>query len=495
MAVTKTAPTPTSVRGYSSLTADQVAWLGTRVGPAAMQTATQLWADPINGKDNASGKTQGTGVKTWREVLKRIAAYPLSQPVLDVRFTSAPPVGDAVRMDVAVQSTAGGVGPHITFYGPALVTQAQGTLSAVIARNRATNVPWDVQDGAVTTTADVASRIRIDVGARAGATTWVSKSTGAGRRRTGEWGTWDIVNGGTRVTPQAGDHYVVETSPGAQHLDYIRVISGDSGVYPNQVLVTFKDWDFTSGTSGGVSWVENRCAQLTFMNCRFRAFDNVKVLTPVASPQVFTYFENCCGDNTTGEIRFVQGGNPGYNLVDGGLYVNALLAEGGGGVWLDFDVLIDGSSSLGGGGTIGALGGGSQVQIASAGIMDSGPGGSGQGALVSRDGGVLIVTPTNSFYGSTGQVWGVSAFANSLGARIDDGGRMRVRTPANMTVTGAAGDFKMCGSATAYPWDPATRTHLAAVNCTWANLAAKTILEDPLHDAKVYVSSGVSFPA
>lgn len=468
-------------------------WINALAVDVTQQAAAQIWVDPINGNDNATGNTQSAAVRTTRQVARRLAAYDITVPSLDVRYTSYPPDNDPFRVDIAIQTSVGQIGPVLNFYGPPLVMVSSGTFSNVISRNRGLNTPWEVQDNIVVTTGDIASRIRIPSGPRAGATTWVSKAPGPGRRRTGEWGTWDVVNGGTRVTPQAGDLYVIEQAPGVGHFDYVRVTAGDSNVYPSQSLVTFHDWDFTTGSMGGVGWAENRNTQLTFMNCRFRHFDNLKILTPVASPTTFSYIENCCCDNTVGEIRFVQGGI-NQNYVDGGVFVNALLAEGGG-CAIDFDTLMDGSSSLGGGGTIAAIGGQSMVQILSAGIMDSGPGGSGQGAIVSRDGGIIVASPSFGFYGSQAWIWGVSAFLNSVGARIDDGGRMRVRVPANITVTGDAGDFKMCGSSTSYPWDPVTRTHTAPVNNTWGNLAAKGMLEDPLHDVKLYVSSGVSLPA
>jgi len=279
------------------------------------------------------------------------------------------------------------------------------------------------------------------------------------------------------------------------HFDYVRVLAGDSNVYPQQSLVTLRDWEFTTGSMGGVGWAENRNTQLTFMNCRFRKFDNLKILTPVAAPQTFTYIENCCADNTVGEIRFVHGGFE-QNFMDGGFVVNGILGECGGGVFIDFDTLMDGSSSLAGGGQV-AMRGGGTTQIGSCGFMDWGAAVSGQAALISSDGGVIVLSSTASFYGSQGWAWGTTAGALSLGADIQDGGRIRVKAAANITLaaTQPGADFRLGGALTGFPFDPVSHAYGAPIATTWANLAANGLLEDIRHDAKIYVSSGTSFPA
>lgn len=477
------------------LVIDDITVAASSYGPNARwvrsETPNELWVvqttwfiDWIFGNDENIGSAVAP-IKTLKEFKRRRQGHfgiRVIDSVLDIHFLSYPDPDDPIRLDFDLyEPDAFGGGPVVTLYAPPLQTLSSGVFTGVTPRDRAQNTPWSVQDGVVNTAADTWRRIRITEGPRAGASTFVARSTGLGARRTGEWAIWDVVNNSTRVTPQPGDAYDVEIASGVAHYDYVRILAGDSLVWPNQPRVTFVDWDFRTATQAS-AWAENRNAQVTFQNCRFSQFDNIQIATPEAGPQSFTYFQNCCFDQTCGELRFVAG-SWSQNFVDGGVYVNAIAGMIGSGATLDMDVLLDADAGIAG--SIIAYGASTMV-IATAGVMDTKTDG-----VQAQDGGVVIVADSQ-FYGTQGFVWGTSATANTVGAGIKDCGRMRVRTPGNCTITGAAGNIRLGDSLNGLPF--AGVAYGAAVPATWAALAANGSLANVVQDAQIHVSSAGVFP-
>lgn len=447
-------------------------WAATVAASSTQQTASQLWVDPVNGANSASGNSPANAIQTCVEMHKRLRAYLITQPQLDVRFVSYP-VGDSdpFRVDIDLRQIQGGTrGPIVNFFAPPLVVDSQGFFTGTTPR--AGNAPWVVTDGAVVTTGDVFKRITVPTGPRAGTTTWVSKSTGPGGRRTGEWGIFDPLNGGTYTAPLLGDPYQVLRASGSLEYDRIRVLSGQAHAFPNAPFVCFHDWDFINHAGGATAYAENGNAILAFTNCRFDNFDNLQIATPYAAIGSTTYVQNCCTTNRTGEIRYQQGG-PNQNFQDAGVYCNAILGDAGAGVTLDFDTLVDASNSLAGAGVIGAFNQG-VVVICAAGVVD----GQDSGLFVAQDDGRLIFSPATSFYGNLGRGWGSTLHAGTFGVDCRDGGKMRVRTPAQVTVTGAGGDLRVGNTAS-----------------TWGAFAAAGFLDVPQYDAKAFTSTGRSRPA
>jgi hypothetical protein len=429
-------------------------------------TAT-LYVDPVNGRDSQSGSSPASAIKTSAEMNRRMSAY-LVVGNVDVRYLSYP-TGDSdpFRVDLDLRQAQGGAtGPVITFYAPALAVDSSGSFSGVTPRSG--NTPWNVSDGAVVTTGDPYKRIFIPSGPRAGSQSWVAKSTGAGGRRTSEWGLYDIINGGTYKTPQIGDPYQVLRATGSMEFDRIRVVGGQIHGYPNGTQVVFRDWDWINNGGGGTAYAENYNAILAFTNCRWDNFDNVQMVTPTAAIGSNTYVQNCCTTNHTGELRFQQGG-PNQNFADGGLFGN-LFADAGAGVLIDFDLLVDGSGSVSTG--VLAASNNGILLIAAAGVMD---GKNTWGQVIAVDGGRIVVGP-DFFYGNTGRLWGSSPTATSYGVSLLDGGRLRVRTAAGLTVTsnGGAKDLRVGLTAS-----------------TWAAFAAAGFVDDSRYDAHAHVSTGL----
>lgn len=455
----------------TSLSEGDATWLSSKAPVLACVDQAVLWVDLLNGSDGATGNSQASAIKSCTEMYKRLNAYIVAQPALDVRFVNYP-VGtsDLFRVDLDLRQLQNARGPVVNFYAPPFLVDSQGTFSDVTPRNG--NSPWVVTDGIVSTTSDVFKRIVVSGGPRAGATTWVSKSTGAGGRRTGEWGTFDPLVGGTYLAPQTGDPYMVLRASGSIEYDRVRILNGQAHNYPNAAFVCFHDFDFINNAGGGTAYAENGNAALVFNNCRFDNFDNVQIATPYAAIGSNTYIQNCCTTNLTGEIRFQQGG-PNQNFIDAGIYCNAILADVGAGVTLDFDVLVDGSSSLAGAGVIAAFDNG-VVVVCAAGVVD----GQETGLFVSQDGGRLIFSPASSFYGNLGRGWGSTAHAGTFGVDCRDGGKMRVRTAAQLTTTGSGGDLRV-----------GTTTN------SWAAFAGAGFLASAQFDASASVSTGRSRPA
>lgn len=440
-----------------------------------------IYVDPVNGIDHNDGYTSVTAIKTNVELATRLSAFPITTN-FDVYYLSYPPSSDPLRLNLRVEISSAGK-PIVNFHAPALSTKTSGTFSAVTTRTRSTNTPWKVTDGVVNTTTDPDLRIRISGGARVNARAWVAKSTGSGERRTSEWGQYDVSVGGTTVTPQVGDPYVIEQVSGTNKtlpIDYIRVQGGsESLAFLSPPMVTFDSFDFDSALAGGEFPIENLGGViLNLLNCRFVNFTvtiNTKP-TSASSGRAYTYFLNC----NVREAFFAEGtGTSGIenNFVDGGLVTAALTAVRAGGVIVDFDCLAQGAA-------FGAFDGG-HMKIGSAGVMDT-PSFGGVGAAFEAQDGLIRVQ--NTFYGYGGALWGVSAVANTRGVEARDGGSVRYDDSTKLTVTGAAGDFSVGGQSSANAFNAAAGTWTAPIACTWANLSVSLLdnAQYPPANARIY---------
>lgn len=482
-----------ATRGYGMLTADHISWLGARVAPAAMQTQTQLWVDPVNGKENASGKTAGTGVKTVAEACRRIRSYRLTTPGLDVRLASYPPSGtDPMQLDIESAQLGSTLTPIFNFYGPAYTQVGVGTMTAVTTRSG--NVPNEFTDGAVVTTGQEGYRLRISGGARVGAKTWVALSTGSGKRRTGEWIITDPVNFfSTKLVPQVGDPYVIEKAPGACMLDYVRMRAGgnngfSTGFWP---MVLFHGFDFAlpNGATGLLS--NDGGGIIGYFDTNFGSgVGSVAVHSP--SPMAYgtggyQYFPNCyCQQGFN-----VGRGGVGENYIEAGVW-GGVQVFGPAGLSVDLDALAQRNGAIHA--IWGALNGG-RLLIYAAGSMDSHGSGDGAPFLVQDDGEIIIAGAGFSLYGSPGRIWGSSANGGSYGLSVRDKGVVRYNDGTQLTVTGASGDFRMGSQQTAYGFQ-AGGTYTAAIATTWNNL--RTTLLDNAHypqtRSSIFKSSALTSP-
>lgn len=391
-------------------------------------------------------------------------------PALDVRLTSYPIGFDPLHLDLETDQGTG-VGPIFNFYAPPLSQLAFGNFSAVTAR--AGNIPNEVTDGVVSTVGQEGMRLRIPSGARAGASSWVALSTGAGKRRTGEWLIADPINFSTPMVPQVGDPYVLEAAVGSLALDYIRVRSGGNENYPTYPQVNFWNFDFSTPTAGASILSNDGGAALGFLNCSFGA--GSATITVLTTPGAFgiggyTYMPNCFCNQV---MNFCRGGY-GENYIEAGVWA-AVQAMHGGGVSVDLDALGQRNGPIHA--VWAALLGGTMV-IHSAGSMDAHGSSDGAPFIVADNG--LIILAEVSLYGLTeGRMWGSSADANTYGLSIRDGGCVRYADGTRLTATGLAGDWRIGSQQTAYGFDTALGLYTAPIATTWANL--RTTLLDNAH--------------
>jgi hypothetical protein len=492
---------PSSIRGYSGLNADYLAWLAKRAPPAATQSSTALVIDPVNGKDNQSGFTAASAIKTNAEANKRLAGYSIDHNVT-VTWTSYPAIStDPLRLDLNVVKGSSS-SPLVTFQGPALTQLLSGTVAATTPRNRATNTPNQITQASLAA-AHVSLRGRVTGGSRVNSRFWFAKDLGGGALRISEPAIADLTpSTGQFLTPtvlQNGDPFEVLQSTGTMMVDYVNVISSGGFYGGSQPLVYFLDLDLAPWTAASAVPFFNRACAIDMHNCRFTnvfpglvgggtgGFD-FRSESSAANAQTWTSLLNCCALN---KAVVFSGYRAIADSVDAGLYTQVFA---GGSNYLSIlnDVLFQDPIS---GGTlaaaIGAIDGGTLL-VDAVGIMDHRV--TSFSGMIVRDGGRLIFTP--SFYGLGGYGWGTSASA-VYGMEVSDDGTMRYRNAALLSVTGASGDFRVGARTSVEPFDLATRTYLAAVACTWANLAASATSKDNLHDvthnARVYKSTAQHF--
>lgn len=412
-----------------NLVYDGTQWTPLTVAASAAQTTWYI--DPVSGSDSNSGLTSGTAIKTLAEFHKRTQfgnVWTVTTNV-NINFISYPPVTDPLRLVLSFTGTQ-----VVSVFGPTLTTNSSGTFTGVTARNRATNTPYEVADGTVVTTGDVAKRIRIASGPRAGAQAWVAKSTGAGLRRTSEWCTWADPFTPTPIVPQVGDAYVIESSSTQCPLAFIEVIrSSGYGVFPSAPQLTFTNMDFTPAVANSVPDLVNDGSFLTFFNCRFTDGE-WNVLTKSRSgdnSSSSTFFGNCCIGNTgINNLFFIQG-SISENFLWAGVGFGQAVARGGsGGVNIDLDYLTQGNFS-----PPAAVQGG-QLAICTMGVMDS----IEQACVIIEDALVALTSDFGSFIYSTPALWGTSA-SSVVGVAVNAGSSFRYQSGSLITITGASGDF------------------------------------------------------
>lgn len=163
--------------------------------------------------ENAGGG--GAPLKTIAELERRwgtVTGQRLNQgggvasPIV-VTIASDLPNEDAIHCPLTTVDT------HVQFVGGIASTSRSGTITAVTALNRATNVPWSIEDtGIANWTADVGKRVRITSGANAGAVAYVAKDIGGNAARVSQFWTsasaFPIIP--TQKTPAVADPYSIE---------------------------------------------------------------------------------------------------------------------------------------------------------------------------------------------------------------------------------------------------------------------------------------------
>lgn len=132
--------------------------------------------DHVNGKDTNSGAPDQP-LKTNAEFCRRVSAAPLTSSVTvswaAYYATQALAAADPLRLDMQIRQNNAAGQIKLTLVAPTLSVKKSGTLGVVTTRTRSTNTAWAVAGTAFDGT-DVKLRIRINAGARLGATAMIA---------------------------------------------------------------------------------------------------------------------------------------------------------------------------------------------------------------------------------------------------------------------------------------------------------------------------------
>lgn len=491
------APRPSAVRGYAALNADYIAWLAKRVPPASAQTATQLYYSYASGKDNASGKTPGTAIKTHVEMGKRLGAYDVDRSIT-VTHLDYPPLGaDPLRLDFNVVQNDLAL-RRILFQAPALTVKKSGTIGAVTTRVRSTGVPWQVTGAAFDST-DVGLRLLIPTGARAGTQSAVALNVSGTQARTSGWMLADYLNlSNTPITPQVGDPYQVLQAPGQLEVDYVRVRGQALAMQGTGLafdFVRFKDYDFAVPLSGAfdrISHFHREAVNVVYANCRFTdptpSQSRVFVFTgrpfDMAAYSAFGY-QQCCIFTPTMLWRSMPANG---DFIDGCLALGEIACDFGAQLAVTGETIIQGPG-LGGATRLFAHEDGTLLLIEDCGVFDwANAGLQFRGGLIVERGATARLG--DAFYGLQG-LWGTSAAALTVGADITDRSKL-VYESNQFFIKGAAdpvgGGYRLAGRQVGAAYDITTGLNTENVATGWSNLGTtgKDNMHDWPHDAHIF---------
>lgn len=453
-----------------------------------------IYIDGTNGNDENQGfyttqQTSPAALKTHAEMFRRLGEIWTPTQNVTVKYNTTYPA-DPLHLVIHFEGSY-----TVNFDAPAFVQNSTGTFSAVTVRNNATNTPYEVVDGTVDTSGDVTRRIRITGGVRSGTQAWVAKSTGAGRRRTSEWVVWDPVSIFLNaITPQVGDPYVVESTASQLLVSHI-VVEHSNGYGANYVgpSLVFNDIDFVPPTAHGTTYFENNGCYLSFQDCLFTDGEwQIRTIARAGDfSSAFTTIANCCFGNVGINNTLISQGGVTENYILGGLGFGQIAPEGSGGATVGFNYLAQGELSPSTFPNPAAIHGG-QLVIDSMGVMDWHGIIGGvmiEDALVSLSGGTLGDT--------TAYLWGSSTVGGTVGVSINAGASLRYDPGAQITITGAAGDFLIAGSNVARAWNDTAGAYTANLPCTWANLVGGALLDNAhnlMQNAHAYKNTGGAQP-
>lgn len=417
-------------------------------------TQTAWYVDPTNGSDANDGLTSGTALKTVAELSNRWGKGKLISPTgantspgvtVTVNILGNVPTTDPLNIDVVLD---GGV--RLLFLG-GVASSTPLTVTAVTARNRATNTPWQfTATGGVT----VASRI---FDSTVNAYFWTVKDQGANSWRLSEPCTkpnvGSLLADANQVAIADSDTFVLQTLYTLK-LGVVRVMQNRNNAAgpPFGTSLVFRDLDLTgdycpelsSNTSGYV------------YECKFS-----RSVTPATG--LFVNLQNCC--QPSGQLvrpigSLIRFGAGGY-IGSGSAFSPTTSA-----LQFSNDIIFQGNSiSIVGSNVLAILGG--------CGIFDSVAGGNGgtntagNGLMVSQGGAaVLRTTITNALWGSGQLGGGVGVAAGCNFFIVND-----VSTPSITGSTPGTNDFVLGGATSTYGIDT-DGTYVGPTTNSWANYAA-----------------------
>ena len=439
------------------------------------------YIDATNGNDENDGQASVSGannvgpLKTYAELAMRWNGGIISPThavssikLCTVNILTSLPTTDPVYTSCVVLN----LNVNLWFKaGPATQLYA-GTFSAVTALSPSTNQALDLTDAGIGNwTTYLNKRWRITAGARQNAMGWVAKDLGAqkcrssnaeipGNMNPANAAFYPIVVGGSVVTPQVGDTFVIEDlitiSVGPITVKYIEAAttSFSAGV------IVFGEFAFRANNIGITLNGDTSLSTISF-HC-------YSCIIPRLSVQAscYSYFDNCLYSDFISLI----GGMTQFScgLVIAGTNGIGLESTAAGVVAIENDTMFQGVGIRGANITvIAACAFDSANTVANAG---------GHGFTVSKYRTTIPKINNVSWMYITVRIWGSGnagkglyigagcnvVYANGIGAALK--------------VTGTGGDWSLNNGTTANVWDQTASAgagaYLAPRNSTWANLIA-----------------------
>lgn len=418
--------------------------------PDTVSLTQSTWhINAVTGSDTNDGKTAATALKTlgslisrWggpENVLQPPGPFPQVSVIIDSDLPSTDPL-NAANLPTLGEDVA------LTFRGGFATTIFAGTLTAVTALNRPANQAITLTDVGAPWGANFGKRIRnTTAGVRLNSIAGVGQDLGAGVTEASRpWKTLIVAN--IPVFLAAGafaalDTFVIEDVP-RMTIATVKMngLIGISGALPP--TINFLDLDLEAdinSTPAGFN-IGAGCG-LQFFACRLPSCD-----TQGGAPTVF----NCIFKDFVFRTEGVAGA-----AVFGGLVANPFglfsLGGVGGSMIVTFDLLSQGA----------------QIQLFGVMLFDDVQINDAPGhALATNPGVGFAFIESVPFFG-TGKLYG----QGNGGAGMHLGSNASfVTVAANMTITGAAGDFECGAVGPLVTPDPATNTNTAAVAQLWANI-------------------------
>lgn len=421
--------------------------------------------DHVNGKDTNTGGPDAP-LKTNAEFCRRVAAAPLTSSVTvswaSYYSSQALAAADPLRLDVQIKQNNSAAQIKLTLVAPTLSIKKSGTLGVVTTRTRATNTPWAVAGTAFDGT-DVKQRIRINAGARLGATAIIAKDNTGNNVRTGEWGIPDLTAiTATYVTPLATDTYdVLTTNGGVMAVEFIRAKGFGGQPYPAQPTLMMVDWDMTPSNGGYNTQIRFDGIAPCFVNCRGLANSQSSLNILVDGPSydfTWTYWLSCLLDVPT----FFSGSRKqASNYVDGCVITGAVGTTGGY-LGITGATIAQGtpifSEDLGG-----------KLDVEDCGVFDWTVGGGLVGGFNITRGAELYSDTV--LLGNNG-IWGTSAVGTSVHVDVTDRSSFCYASNAVLFGAGAAAvpSMRLGGRSSVEPFDITANAYAAARTLTYAHL-------------------------
>jgi hypothetical protein len=417
----------------------------------AMQQRT-WYIDPLTGNDGNNGITSTTALKTDAERQRRMGFLPVwSNGTYHLFYLNDLPASDPFVLQGFRMANA-----FIFVHGNSVAGNGKtslftGTLDGLVVRNR-TSTPqhsWELTCNALATTwldaGLVSARLRLTSGSNAGATSWPMLDLGAKAAKCCNFITklGDAPNTSlpiAEITPAIGDSFVVEELTQMAN-GVVNLTSFENGSFntSGQIGVCFESLNL-----GTVNWQNRSKDRVAYYGCVTRCEGANKGNQTVTCDAVF--FISC---KCTGASQFLVPSRGIYAFYGG--YANILMTFDSGAIAeFNRDFMVQGNR-------ITAVGVGAQISANGLAVFGS------SGPAIRFDGVFRMVV--------LGPLWGDGNVGVGLAVGSNEIHLASGFSLANLTMTGADGDFSLGGLTNVRAFDDTLPGWTSPRSTTWANLA------------------------